>query len=65
MVESDKERITMPKYEVLATNHTFYSIEIEADTADEALFKATNVDLSLWSNDGDELEIHQNPEPID
>jgi len=48
----------MPKYEVLATNHQFYSIVVEADSVLEANQIASDTSLDQWSNDDEELELH-------
>ena len=48
----------MPKYEVLATNHVYYSIIVEADSVESANLIAADTSLDQWSNDDEDLEIH-------
>ena len=49
----------MPKYEVLATQHCYLSIEVEANSELEARQIASDTDISLWSNDDNDVEIHE------
>ena len=48
----------MPKYEVLATNHQFYSIIVEADSIESANLIASNTSSDQWSLDGEDFDIH-------
>jgi hypothetical protein len=48
----------MPKFEVVGTNHVFYSITVEAVSAESANLAAANMPLDKWSNDDEEFEIH-------
>ena len=48
----------MPKYEILATNHVYYSIIVEADSVESANLIAADTSLDQWSNDDEDLEIH-------
>jgi hypothetical protein len=47
----------MPKYDVLAINRVYYSIEIEADSIQSANSIASDTPLEQWSRDDEELEI--------
>jgi hypothetical protein len=48
----------MPKFEVLATQHCFLSLEVEAEDWDSAIIIASQTPVEDWSNDDEELEIH-------
>ena len=52
------ERNTMPKYDVLATNHVYYSITVEADSVESANLIAADSPISNWSSDDEDFEIH-------
>jgi len=49
----------MPKYEVLATQHCYLSLEVEANSELEAIQIASDTDISLWSNNDNDVEIHE------
>jgi len=48
----------MPRYEVLGTNHIFYSVFVEANSAEEANLIASDMSAEEWNQTGDEFEIH-------
>ncbi len=48
----------MPKYEVVAEKTQYYSLEVEAATAEEAFEIAKNSDIDEWSEDN--VEWYQN-----
>jgi len=49
----------MPKYEVLATQHCYLSLEVEAESEQQALQIASDTDISLWDNNDNDVEIHE------
>lgn len=48
----------MPKWNVVAEKTQYYSLEVEADTAEEAFEIAKNSDIDEWSEDN--VEWYQN-----
>ena len=48
----------MPKYEVVNEKTTYYSIVVEAESAEEAFEIAKNTDIDEWAEDN--VEWYQN-----